>query len=385
VRQAVKEDRIAIVQSLSGTGALRIAGEFIKMYSPAVVYCSDPTWGNHHTIFQKSGLETKKYRYLTPQMTLDFEGMVFPRPSAPLACHATRAGLTSWHAVKVEDLSAAPEGSVFVLHTVAHNPTGVDPTPEQWKKIADVCEERKAVLVFDTAYQGYASGDLAKDAWALRYFANERGMELMVTQSYSKNFGLYGERIGTPAPAVHLAAQCSISGDASYRRTGALNIAVKDKETAVKVQSQLKGIVRPMYSNPQLHGARLVAKVLGDGKLKALWEKELTEMANRIVDMRAVAPRPDHSRPCPCPCARARAPPRAHARATCGRWRCRLWCRHWPRSSAHRRAPRSLTTPISPRKSGCSPSRASRRTSVRYSLTSTMYTARLTAASPWRA
>ena len=101
--------------------------------------------------------------------------------------------------MKVEDLSAAPEGSVFVLHTVAHNPTGVDPTPEQWKKIADVCEERKAVIVFDTAYQGYASGDLAKDAWALRYFANERGMELMVTQSYSKNFGLYGERIGSPA------------------------------------------------------------------------------------------------------------------------------------------------------------------------------------------
>jgi len=251
---AVKENRIAVVQSLSGTGALRIAGEFIKMYSPAAVYCSDPTWGNHHTIFQKSGLETRKYRYLTPTMTLDFEGMC-------------------------EDLSAAPDGSVFVLHTVAHNPTGVDPTHEQWKKLADICEKKKAVIVFDTAYQGYASGDLDKDAWALRYFANERGLELMVTQSYSKNFGLYGERIG------------------------ALNIMVKDAETAVKVQSQLKGIVRPMYSNPQLHGARLVSTVLSDKRLKATWQQELTAMATRIVDMRTALVNELKKIECPTPSA----------------------------------------------------------------------------------
>jgi len=235
----VKEERIAVVQTLSGTGALRVAAEFISMYRPgSLVYISDPSWGNHHTIFKKAGLQTKTYRYLTPAMGLDIDGLI-------------------------EDLNAAPKGSVFVLHTVAHNPTGVDPTQEEWKRIADVCEARDAVVVFDTAYQGYASGDLDRDAWAARYFAHDCNMELMVTQSYSKNFGLYGERIG------------------------ALNIAVRDKATAVKVRSQLNGIIRPMYSNPQLHGARLVATVLADAGLRALWEQELKDMSSRIVDMRA--------------------------------------------------------------------------------------------------
>jgi len=235
---ALKEDRVAVVQSLSGTGALRIAGEFIAMSKPgSTVYISDPSWGNHHQIFRRSGLQTKTYRYLSPTMGLDITGML-------------------------QDLSAAPKGSTFVLHTVAHNPTGVDPTQEQWKQIADVCQEREAILVFDTAYQGYASGDLNRDAWSVRYFCNERGMELMVTQSYSKNFGLYGERIG------------------------ALNVACSDKGAATKVLSQLKAIVRPMYSNPQLHGARLVSTVLADQRLNALWEEELTAMAKQITDMR---------------------------------------------------------------------------------------------------
>jgi len=235
---AIKEGRVAVCQSLSGTGALRIAGEFIALYNPgAVVYCSDPTWGNHHTIFQKSGLKTKKYRYLTPTMGLDIAGML-------------------------ADLSAAPKGSVFVLHTVAHNPTGVDPTQAEWKKVAEVCAARSAIIVFDTAYQGYATGNLDADAWAVRHFVDDLDMELMVTQSYSKNFGLYGERIG------------------------ALNVVTRDKSTADKVQSQLKGIVRPMYSNPQLHGARLVSTVLKDPRLTAMWEVELKEMSDRITSMR---------------------------------------------------------------------------------------------------
>lgn len=235
---AVKEGRIAVVQSLSGTGALRVAGEFIAKYNPGTtVYISDPSWGNHHTIFQRCGLQTKKYRYLSESMGLDIDGML-------------------------EDLRAAPEGSTFILHTVAHNPTGVDPTQEQWKKIAEVCKERNAILVFDTAYQGYASGNLEGDAWSLRYFANELDMELFVTQSYSKNFGLYGERIG------------------------ALNVLCKDKTTADRVLSQLKTVVRPMYSSPQLHGARLVAGVLNEPELKSLWNVELKEMADRINEMR---------------------------------------------------------------------------------------------------
>eukprot|EP00283_Hemiselmis_rufescens_P020995 CAMPEP_0173439034 /NCGR_PEP_ID=MMETSP1357-20121228/20735_1 /TAXON_ID=77926 /ORGANISM="Hemiselmis rufescens, Strain PCC563" /LENGTH=420 /DNA_ID=CAMNT_0014404369 /DNA_START=11 /DNA_END=1273 /DNA_ORIENTATION=+ len=238
--KALAERRVAVVQSLSGTGALRIAAEFISVYAPGkpCVYISDPSWGNHHTIFRKAGLKTVTYRYLTPQMGLDIEGML-------------------------QDLAGAPLGSVFVLHTVAHNPTGVDPTPDQWKRIADVCEKKRAVIIFDTAYQGYATGDLDKDAYAVRYFSDERGLELMVTQSYSKNFGLYGERIG------------------------ALNVACADEETAGKVRSQLNGIIRPMYSNPQLHGARLVAGVLGDDSLRNMWQQELTDMSQRIVDMRS--------------------------------------------------------------------------------------------------
>eukprot|EP00802_Teleaulax_amphioxeia_P000949 Tamp_00950.p1 GENE.Tamp_00950~~Tamp_00950.p1 ORF type:complete len:343 (-),score=94.29 Tamp_00950:179-1207(-) len=162
----------------------------------------------------------------------------------------------------LEDLGKAKEGSVFVLHTVAHNPSGVDPTEEQWKKIADLCEAKKAIPIFDTAYQGYATGDLDKDAFSVRYFAHERGMELMVTQSYSKNFGLYGERIG------------------------ALNVVCKDAESAVKIQSQLGLIVRAMVSNPPLHGAQLVATVIANDALYKQWDGELKMMSNRIVAMR---------------------------------------------------------------------------------------------------
>jgi len=234
----IKEKKLAVVQTLSGTGALRVAAEFLSTYNPGVnVYCSDPTWGNHHAIFKKAGLTTFKYRYLTKTMTLDIDGML-------------------------ADLEAAPDGSVFVLHTVAHNPSGVDPTPDQWKKIADVVEKKKAIPIFDTAYQGYATGDLDKDAFSVRYFAHERGMELMVTQSYSKNFGLYGERIG------------------------ALNIVVKDPASAVKIRSQLNIITRAMISNPPLQGARLVAAVISNPDLYKQWDTELKIMSNRIVAMR---------------------------------------------------------------------------------------------------
>jgi len=234
----LKDKKVAVVQSLSGTGALRICAEFLSIYNPGtVVYVSDPTWSNHHNIFKKAGLEVKTYRYLTKTMSLDIDGLL-------------------------ADLRAAPENSTFVLHTVAHNPSGVDPTVEQWKLIAEVVKEKNAIPVFDTAYQGYATGDLDKDAWSVRYFAHDLGLELMVTQSYSKNFGLYGERIG------------------------ALNIVTKDAPTAVKIRSQLNSIIRPMYSNPQLHGARLVAAVVADPELYKQWDSELKLMAGRITAVR---------------------------------------------------------------------------------------------------
>mmetsp|Transcript_98462 Transcript_98462/g.158776 ORF Transcript_98462/g.158776 Transcript_98462/m.158776 type:complete len:466 (+) Transcript_98462:234-1631(+) len=235
---AVKEGRVAVVQTLSGTGALRVAGGFLQKWHPGKnVYISDPSWGNHHGIFQQCGMTTQAFRYLTPSMKLDIEGML-------------------------ADLRAADKGSIFVLHTVAHNPTGVDPSQEQWLLIAEVCKEREAIVIFDTAYQGYASGDLEKDAWAVRYFVNDLKMEVFVTQSYSKNFGLYGERIG------------------------ALSIVNLDDSTAEKVLSQLKAVIRPMYSSPQLHGARLVATVLNDESMTATWKSELKHMSDRIISMR---------------------------------------------------------------------------------------------------
>jgi len=138
------------------------------------------------------------------------------------------------------DLGAAPEGSVVVLHGCAHNPTGIDPSGEQWAALAELCARRRLLPFFDVAYQGFASGDLDVDAAAPRLFA-AAGLELLVAQSYSKNLGLYSDRVG------------------------ALNVLLADARTAPAVLSQLKRIARSMYSNPPAHGAKLVAEVLGDG------------------------------------------------------------------------------------------------------------------------
>jgi len=161
----------------------------------------------------------------------------------------------------LQDLSAAPPNSVILLHSCAHNPTGADPSKEQWAKIADVCEAKKLFPFFDSAYQGFATGDLENDAFAPRMFV-QRGFSTIICQSYAKNMGLYGERIG----ALHVV--CQSNGE---------------KEA---VLSQLKRLARCNYSNPPLHGARLVAGVLGDPALFAEWESQVKLMANRIISMR---------------------------------------------------------------------------------------------------
>jgi len=239
---ALAEKRVATVQALSGTGALRIGAEFLARFAPGgaatPVYISDPTWGNHTNIFKDAHMpDVRKYRYYKEQTRgLDFEGFI-------------------------GDLKAAPNGSVFILHTCAHNPTGVDPTLEQWEAILDVIQAKGHLPFFDTAYQGFATGDLDRDAAPAR-MAIARGMELFASQSYAKNLGLYAERIG------------------------ALNIVCRDAATADAVKSQLKTIIRPMYSNPPLHGARLVSKILSDKSLYDEWLVELKEMSDRIKRMR---------------------------------------------------------------------------------------------------
>ncbi|GAQ79617.1 chloroplastic aspartate aminotransferase [Klebsormidium nitens] len=237
--KAVKDGRVATIQSLSGTGSLRLGAAFLARFYPGrTVFLSNPTWGNHKNIFADAGVEWKEYRYFNPAtIGLDFEGMM-------------------------ADIEAAPNGSVIVLHGCAHNPTGIDPTPEQWSKIADLIEKKNHLPFFDVAYQGFASGSLDEDAASVRLFV-ERGFELLVAQSYSKNLGLYAERIG------------------------ALNAVLPTADLATKVKSQLKRLARALYSNPPVHGARIVAYVVGNNDIFDEWKQEMAGMAGRIQAVRA--------------------------------------------------------------------------------------------------
>ncbi|CAK4679299.1 unnamed protein product [Aphanomyces euteiches] len=237
--QALKDGRVVGVQTISGTGGCRLAGEFFSRFlgKGTSIYLPNPTWGNHIPIMKDAGLEVKRYAYFEPASRgLDFSGLL-------------------------SDLKGAPSKSVFLLHACAHNPTGVDPSPEQWKEISAVMKEKEHVVFFDCAYQGFASGDADRDAAALRQFV-EDGHNVVLSQSYAKNFGLYGERVG------------------------ALSIVCKDAEEAARCESQLKILIRPMYSNPPIHGALLVSTILGDAALKRQWYEECKGMADRIISMR---------------------------------------------------------------------------------------------------
>ncbi len=236
---AVKDGRAFGLQSLSGTGALRNGAEFLhRQLGLSTYYVSDPTWGNHNLIFKNAGFtDGRKYRYWdASSRALNFDGMI-------------------------EDLKAAPERSVVILHACAHNPTGIDPTKEQWNIIADVIAERKLFPFFDCAYQGFASGDLDKDAWSVRNFL-DRGFEFFCAQSFSKNFGLYNERAGN------------------------LTVVVKDASVAANFRSQITLLIRANYSNPPAHGARIVDMVLRDPALYDEWRGCIQTMADRTICMR---------------------------------------------------------------------------------------------------
>lgn len=190
----------------------------------SIVYISDPTWINHRTIFQDSGMKVQTYPYWDAKNRgVDIEGF----------CQA---------------LESAHDQSVFVLHACAHNPTGNDPTLEQWKRIGEIMKRKRHMPLFDSAYQGFASGDLDKDAEAVRLFV-DMGMELFVAQSYSKNFGLYNERCG------------------------ALVCVGKSTEHVAAVRSNLCALQRAIVGNPPAFGCRIVSKVLGDSQLYQEWYK----------------------------------------------------------------------------------------------------------------
>ncbi|GBG24679.1 Aspartate aminotransferase, mitochondrial [Hondaea fermentalgiana] len=236
----LKEGRIAGVQTLSGTGACRLVGEFFNRFGISAqnaIYMPNPTWGNHIPIFRDAGMEVKQYTYFDRDIVgVNVEGMI-------------------------KDMKDAPDGSAFLLHACAHNPTGSDPTMDQWREISDVMKTKKHVPFFDCAYQGFASGDAEKDAGAIRLFVDE-GHQVLLGQSFAKNFGLYGERVG------------------------ALSVVCADKDEAARVESQLKLLIRPMYSNPPANGARIVQTILSDPALEKQWREECKSMADRIIRMR---------------------------------------------------------------------------------------------------
>lgn len=237
--QALKEERIAGLQSLSGTGALKIGMEFFSQHynGSKAVFIPNPSWPNHKNIAIKSGLDFKEYRYYDyKNKSLDLNGML-------------------------EDLDKAPNNSLVVLHVCAHNPTGMDPSISQWKDIHKVVAKKNHFPFFDMAYQGFSSGDLDKDAYALRLFADS-GVKLALAQSYAKNFGLYGERIGC------------------------FSLICDSKQESETALSHLKFIARAQYSSPPKYGAHLVDIVLSDAELTNEWHRELKVMANRISSMR---------------------------------------------------------------------------------------------------
>ncbi|KAI4726715.1 putative aspartate transaminase [Aureobasidium sp. EXF-10728] len=237
------KSRIGSLQTISGTGAVHLGARFLNdSLKPSAIWVSDPTWGNHHAIFDIAApdVQQKSYPYYdAATCSLNFAGMM-----------------------STLEEQAQP-GDLILLHACAHNPTGIDPTKDQWKQIADLCERKHLFPFFDSAYQGFASGDVDEDAWAVRHFVSRGTLELVVAQSFSKNFGLYGQRVG----AFHIVAASEDARD--------------------KALSHLIYLQRAEISNPPVYGARIVALILQNAELKREWEQDLLIMSGRIKAMRA--------------------------------------------------------------------------------------------------
>lgn len=236
----IQSKRNTTVQGISGTGSLTVGAFFLGQFFKGnrEIYMPTPTWGNHIPLFKRAGLSVKQYRYYDPKTCgFDFSGAL-------------------------QDIAKIPEESVILLHACAHNPTGVDPKPDQWKEMSKVIKSRRLFPFLDMAYQGFATGDIDRDAAAVRLFA-EDGHGFAVSQSFAKNMGLYGERVG------------------------AFTMVCSSREEAERVMSQVKIIVRPTYSNPPIHGARIAHLILTDGELRQQWLRDVKGMAERIMGMRS--------------------------------------------------------------------------------------------------
>ena len=233
----IVDRRAATAQCPGGTGALRVAGDYLHTLHPgAKIWLSNPTWANHNTIFEAAGLTCAKYDYRDPETNdLDFEAMC-------------------------ASIKQIPSGDVILLHGCCHNPTGIDPTPEQWSVIGNLLAAQGVLPLVDFAYQGLAVGVEEDRAGLLELVKTVR--QLLICSSFSKNFGLYRER------------------------TGALTVVADSAEQAATVMSQVKLRIRYNYSNPPSHGGQIVATVLGDQELRAQWLVEVADIRNRINEMR---------------------------------------------------------------------------------------------------
>ena len=233
----IKAQRVATVQALGGTGALKVGADLLRRFVPdAQVWISDPSWENHRALFESAGFTVNHYPYYDPES----------------------------HGVRFEEMLATlrslPAASVVVLHACCHNPTGVDLSAERWDQVIKACVDGKLVPFLDIAYQGFGDG-IEADAAVVRQFATS-GIDFLVSSSFSKSFSLYGERVG------------------------ALSVVAQDKDEAARILSQLKRVVRTNYSNPPTHGGSVVAAILTNPELRAQWEAELAVMRDRIRAMR---------------------------------------------------------------------------------------------------
>ncbi|NLE29972.1 MAG: aspartate/tyrosine/aromatic aminotransferase [Phycisphaerae bacterium] len=233
----IAQNQTVTVQTLGGTGALKIGADFLKnFFNQSTVWISNPSWENHRQIFQSAGFPVQTYPYYDPKTNgLDFDGMY-------------------------NTIKNLPAKSIVLLHACCHNPTGVDPTPEQWTKLVELSKTHDLIPFIDFAYQGFGDG-IEEDAFALRSFA-QANISCLIANSFSKSMSLYRERVG------------------------ALTILTDDADESKRVLSQLKRIIRTNYSNPPAHGAQVAALILNDEKLRAQWEIEVAQMRNRIQQMR---------------------------------------------------------------------------------------------------
>jgi aromatic-amino-acid transaminase len=235
--EVVTSKRAITAQAIGGTGALKLGADFLKRFSPnAQVYISDPSWENHRALFESAGFVVNNYPYYdTTTKGVNFDGML-------------------------ASLQSMPAGSIVLLHACCHNPTGADLTDQQWAQVIQVASERGLVPFLDMAYQGFGDG-INEDGKVVGMFAAAGG-PLFVSNSFSKSFSLYGERVG------------------------ALSIVAANSEEAARLMSQLKRVIRTNYSNPPMHGGQVVAMALATPELRKLWEEELAGMRVRIKAMR---------------------------------------------------------------------------------------------------